>query len=123
LTISAITDGLRNAGCWWRFVSTRIEHSGSTFDIGNAAANGEGNRHDLGHPADDVNHGPAVFNGSRNIKHGQFISAGLAICFCTFNRIARVLDIHKMNTFNHTPILHIQARHNMNFSAHKSSLQ
>ena len=45
----------------------------------------------------------------RNIKKHQFIGAGLAVTTGQFHRIACITQTHKIDTFHHPALGHVEA--------------
>jgi len=55
-------------------------------------------------------------DGSGDIQKSQFVCSILTVNPGAFNRIARIPEIYKMDTFYHSPVLHVQAGHDQNLA-------
>ncbi|ACA99625.1 hypothetical protein SYNPCC7002_A1635 [Picosynechococcus sp. PCC 7002] len=77
-----------------------------------ATADGEGNKDLFCGLVDHIDNGVAVFVGGGNVEENQFVSPRIVINLRQLYRIASILEIDKIHTFDNPSSIHIEARQN-----------
>ena len=85
---------------------------------GYAAADGQGHFDDPGDVFDPFEPRLAVFEGGGNIEHRQLIGAFPLIESGIFHGVAGIPQPGKVNSLDHTAILHVEAWHDLNGCHH-----
>ena len=83
---------------------------------------GKRNKYIGSHLAHHIHHRIPMIAGRCNVKKHHLIGSGLVISRRNRHRISGIFQINKINTFDYTPVLHIQTRDN-SFCKHHSLLQ
>ncbi len=87
-------------------------------NITNTTSNCKRNRCRFSNPPNNIKHSGPILDSSGYVKKSKLVGSGLTIGLCAFDGVASITNIHKMNAFNYTTILHIQTRHNANLFIH-----
>ena len=92
-------------------VGSRFDDRARRGHVLDATADRERNGGDRGDAPDDLEHRGAVLDCGGDVEHGQFIRPRRTIRLRAGHRITGILDVDEMHAFNHSPVLHIEARH------------
>jgi hypothetical protein len=74
-----------------------------------ASAHGQRYEKPACHPVHGIHQGGAALAGSRDIQHDQLIRPFAVICLRQFAGISGIAKIHKLDAFDHSAVLAIEA--------------
>ena len=90
-------------------VGARLEQLGRVGDRAHAAADGERDRHRLGHAGRDLERRALAANGRGNVEEHELVGAAVRVCGRELDGIADVAQPAEVHALDHSPAGHVEA--------------
>src|SRR5690606_2432862 len=91
-------------------VGAGAQQAVDVLDGADAASDRERDEHLLGGARDDVEHGAAVAARRGDVEEGQFVGALFVVEGGELDRITRIAQVLEVDTLDHPPRIHVEAR-------------
>ena len=105
--------GVSNSGRIHRKLScTELKQGFHVINVPDSPAYGKGDSGFLGYLLDPFEPGSSVFHRGGDVEENQLVSTLTAICLRRLRRVSSISQVLEFHSFDHTRVLHVQARYN-----------